>query len=98
MVKFALNHMVKFALNHMVSQFGYLDSFNTFTVTYGCFIIPLHVPNVANTFFFCRFSKAAFCMEELIISNPHNHLFYQKYAEVNYLKIIQKLCRIRSAY
>ncbi|CAB3988437.1 ER membrane complex subunit 2 isoform X1 [Paramuricea clavata] len=31
-----------------------------------------------------EFTKAAFCMEELIISNPHNHLYYQKYAEILY--------------
>ena len=31
-----------------------------------------------------EFSKAAFCLEELIMSNPHNHLFYQKYAEILY--------------
>ena len=28
------------------------------------------------------YSKACFCMEELIMSNPHNHLFHQRYAEV----------------
>ena len=28
------------------------------------------------------YSKAAFCIEELILSNPRNHLFHQKYAEV----------------
>ena len=28
------------------------------------------------------YSKACYCMEELIMSNPHNHLFYQKCAEV----------------
>ena len=28
------------------------------------------------------YSKACYCMEELIMSNPHNHLFYQKFAEV----------------
>ena len=26
--------------------------------------------------------KAAYCMEELLMSNPHNHLYHQKYAEV----------------
>ncbi|XP_068223077.1 ER membrane protein complex subunit 2-B-like isoform X2 [Palaemon carinicauda] len=30
------------------------------------------------------YSKAAFCMEELILSNPHYHLFYTKYAEIKY--------------
>ncbi len=28
------------------------------------------------------YNKASFCMEELILSNPHNHLFHQRYAEV----------------
>lgn len=28
------------------------------------------------------YTKAAFCMEELIMSNPHNHLYHQKFAEV----------------
>lgn len=28
------------------------------------------------------YAKAAFCMEELLLAHPYNHLFYQKYAEV----------------
>lgn len=28
--------------------------------------------------------KAKFCMEELILMNPHNHLFHQRYAETLY--------------
>ena len=28
--------------------------------------------------------KAAFCMEELILSNPHNYVYYVKYAEIQY--------------
>lgn len=28
--------------------------------------------------------KAKFCMEELILMNPHNHLFHQRYAEILY--------------
>jgi hypothetical protein len=28
------------------------------------------------------YPKACYCMEELIMSKPHNHLFYQKFAEV----------------
>ncbi|XP_041469155.1 ER membrane protein complex subunit 2-like [Lytechinus variegatus] len=31
-----------------------------------------------------NYSKASFCFEELIISNPHNHLYHQKYAEIQY--------------
>ncbi|XP_013782710.1 ER membrane protein complex subunit 2-like [Limulus polyphemus] len=30
------------------------------------------------------YNKAAFCMEELILSNPHNHLYHQRYAEIQY--------------
>lgn len=30
------------------------------------------------------YARAAFCMEELLLSNPHNHLYYQKYAEIKY--------------
>ncbi|XP_042204713.1 ER membrane protein complex subunit 2-like [Homarus americanus] len=30
------------------------------------------------------YAKAAFCMEELILTNPHNHLFYTRYAEIKY--------------
>ncbi|XP_060069117.1 ER membrane protein complex subunit 2-like [Ylistrum balloti] len=30
------------------------------------------------------YQKAAFCIEELIMSNPHNHLYHQKYAEICY--------------
>ncbi|XP_052709346.1 ER membrane protein complex subunit 2-like [Crassostrea angulata] len=30
------------------------------------------------------YTKAAFCMEELIMSNPHNHLYHQKFAEIKY--------------
>ena len=29
------------------------------------------------------YAKAAYCMEELIMSNPHNHLYHQRFAEVN---------------
>ncbi|XP_055998569.1 ER membrane protein complex subunit 2-like isoform X2 [Ostrea edulis] len=30
------------------------------------------------------YTKAAFCIEELIMSNPHNHLYHQKLAEIKY--------------
>ncbi|KAL1115906.1 hypothetical protein AAG570_006195, partial [Ranatra chinensis] len=30
------------------------------------------------------YAKAAFCMEELILHNPHNHLFHQRFAEIKY--------------
>ncbi|XP_044259193.1 ER membrane protein complex subunit 2-like [Tribolium madens] len=30
------------------------------------------------------FQKAAFCVEELILHNPHNHLLHQRYADIKY--------------
>ncbi|GIY94024.1 ER membrane protein complex subunit 2 [Caerostris extrusa] len=30
------------------------------------------------------YNKAAFCFEELILYNPHNHLYHQRYAEIQY--------------
>jgi hypothetical protein len=29
-----------------------------------------------------EFAKAAFCLEELILMNPHNHVYHQRYADV----------------
>jgi len=31
-----------------------------------------------------EYSKAAFCIEELILANPHNHLYHERYAEIQY--------------
>lgn len=33
------------------------------------------------------YSKAAFCIEELILHNPHSHLIYQRYAEIKYSQV-----------
>ena len=33
------------------------------------------------------FAKAAFCMEELIVLNPNNHLYHLKYADVSVSKV-----------
>ncbi|XP_075070063.1 ER membrane protein complex subunit 2 isoform X1 [Mixophyes fleayi] len=30
------------------------------------------------------YAKAAFCLEELLLTNPHNHFYYQQFAEVKY--------------
>ena len=30
------------------------------------------------------YQKAGFCCEEMILQNPHNHLYYQKFAEIKY--------------
>lgn len=31
-----------------------------------------------------EYVRAAFCMEELILTSPHNHLYQEKYAEIQY--------------
>eukprot|EP00794_Sanderia_malayensis_P008142 gene8142-9012_t len=31
-----------------------------------------------------EYQKAAFCLEELILTHPHNHLYHQRYAEIHY--------------
>lgn len=31
-----------------------------------------------------EYNEAAFCMEELLLHNPHNHLMHQRYAEIKY--------------
>jgi len=31
-----------------------------------------------------EFSKAIFCLEELILMYPHNHVYYQRYADIKY--------------
>lgn len=30
------------------------------------------------------YEKAAFCLEELVLANPHHHLYHQRYAEICY--------------
>lgn len=32
------------------------------------------------------FAKAAFCLEELILMYPHNHVYQQRYADVKIFK------------
>lgn len=34
-----------------------------------------------------EYSKAAVCIEELILHNPHNHLLHQRYAEIKYSQV-----------
>jgi len=31
-----------------------------------------------------EYSKACFCLEELILMYPHNHVYYQRYADIKY--------------
>jgi hypothetical protein len=36
------------------------------------------------------FARAAFCMEELILHNPHSHLIHQRYAEIRYTQVMMQ--------
>lgn len=44
------------------------------------------------------YAKASFCMEELILSNPHNHLYHLKYAEIKYTQGGPENLEIARAY
>lgn len=45
------------------------------------------------------FNKAAFCVEELILHNPHNHLLHQRYADIKYTQGgVENLETARSYY
>lgn len=45
------------------------------------------------------FNKAAFCIEELILHNPHNHLLHQRYADIKYTQGgVENLETARSYY
>ena len=34
-----------------------------------------------------EFAKAAFCMEEVLLHNPHSHLIHQRIAEIRYTMV-----------
>jgi len=33
--------------------------------------------------FWCRYRRASFCVEELLLVNPHHYLYHLKFAEVS---------------
>lgn len=35
-----------------------------------------------------EYGKAAFCMEEVLLHNPHSHLIHQRLAEIRYTMVI----------
>lgn len=45
-----------------------------------------------------EYSRAAFCMEELILQNAHNHLYYQRYAEIQYTIGTQESLELARTY
>jgi hypothetical protein len=36
-----------------------------------------------------EWNKAAFCVEELMLHSPFNHLYLQRYAEIKYTQVIR---------
>jgi tetratricopeptide (TPR) repeat protein len=44
------------------------------------------------------YAKAAFCMEELILISPHNHLYHQRYADIKYSQGQFELARSYYSY
>lgn len=39
-----------------------------------------------------EYSKAAFCMEEVLLHNPHSHLIHQRLAEIRYTMVRSFVC------
>jgi ER membrane protein complex subunit 2 len=39
------------------------------------------------------YSRAAFCMEELLLHNPHSHLIFQRLADIRYTMV--RACRTK---
>lgn len=37
-----------------------------------------------------EYGKAVFCMEELLLHNPHSHLFHQRLGEIRYTMVSEK--------
>ncbi|CAL8071403.1 unnamed protein product [Calicophoron daubneyi] len=44
------------------------------------------------------YKHAAFCMEEMLLSNPHNHLYCQRYAEIKYTEGGQENLELARTY
>lgn len=40
-----------------------------------------------------EYSKAFFCMEEVLLHNPHSHLIHQRLAEIRYTMVSKNICR-----
>lgn len=40
-----------------------------------------------------EYSKACFCLEELILMHPHNHVYYQRYADIKYTQCNYDMAR-----
>lgn len=44
------------------------------------------------------YSKAAFCIEELILHHPQNHLYHQRYADIRYTQGRYENLELAKAY
>ena len=40
-----------------------------------------------------EYSKAAFCVEELLLSNPHDAIYFTRYAEIRYTQVCRYATR-----
>jgi len=40
-----------------------------------------------------EYAKASFCLEELILMHPHNHVYYQRYADIKYTQGSYEIAR-----
>lgn len=68
------------AQNKITEAIGYLVAYTKqFMSDYEAWIELSDLYIIENDY-----NKAAFCVEELILSNPHNHLYHQRYAEIRY--------------
>lgn len=45
---------------------------------------------------FHSYGKAAFCLEELMMTNPHNHLYCEQYAEVSSSSTLRAGCGVNA--
>lgn len=50
-----------------------------------CVIFIVFFPLPLMLFHSHSYAKAAFCLEELMMTNPHNHLYCEQYAEVQFI-------------
>lgn len=44
------------------------------------------------------YAKAAFCVEELILTSPHNHMYHERYAEIQYTINTSESLELARAY
>ena len=74
-----VNHSLPFTALWRISSHGV--NWLTCTLVYKCKTLILLILDHA-VLLHCSYDKAAFCLEELLLSNPNNYIYHQRYAEV----------------